>query len=386
MTTGVVSIDSKLVRNSWMRQGMIQKASQSFWTPYTGTSKDSIVYNVNNENSKEGHTVVFDYDGNLSGKAIKGKTRAYGKGEQKRKFSDKVTVERYRLPVDNGDTFDGVNIGDLSINQHQDSRSKLGDLWIRWKDQGLFDASQGNLYTNSDGAQQAATHVIDTVATLDYNTLVDIETTLRTSQGYTTGGIRRPLSPYTGTLSQPMWIFMMDANQAALLRKDTAGYQNILRSADVRGDSNRLIKGYIGHIGALAIVEAPNFFGDTLPSTASGWGLDDTEVEMCGLRQFDTINNVWTGEEGFDYASTLQSSGLILGAGALQLAMGKQPDYRWQESEDFSITSESALEVWTEMRKCKYQIESGKNYKAAKVDNIDHGVVSVTTITHTVAT
>ena len=41
--------------------------------------------------------------------------------------------------------FDGVDIGDLSITQHSDSRSKLGDQFIRFKDQSLFDAAQGNL-------------------------------------------------------------------------------------------------------------------------------------------------------------------------------------------------------------------------------------------------
>ena len=63
------------------------------------------------------------------------------KGEQKKKFSDKITVDRYRLVADNGDSFDAVNIGDLSISQHSDSRIKLGDLFTRFKDQALFDTA-----------------------------------------------------------------------------------------------------------------------------------------------------------------------------------------------------------------------------------------------------
>ena len=92
---------------------------------------------------KEGHTVTFDWDGNLSGKAIRGKNSAFGKGEQKKKFSDKITVERFRLVVDNGDDFDAVDIGDLSISHHGDSRNKLGDLFTRFKDQALFYAASG---------------------------------------------------------------------------------------------------------------------------------------------------------------------------------------------------------------------------------------------------
>jgi hypothetical protein len=68
----------------------------------------------------------------------------------------------------------------------------------------------------------------------------------------------------------------------------------------------------------------------------------------------------------------------VLGAGGLQMAMGKQPDYKHQFSDDFQITSESALEVWCEMRKTKYKLESGRDYKQAKVAGIDHGIVTIT--------
>ncbi len=375
MTTGVVSIGSDLERRRWMREGMVQAASKSFWNAYTGGNKDAIVYIVNNEAAADGHTVVFDYDGQASGKAVRGKERAFGKGEEKRKFSDKVMVERYRIPINNGDKFDGKNIGDLSINEHSNSRSLLSDVWIRWKDQGLFDAAQGNLATLDEGVQ-TGTHDIDVGATFDVNTLIDIETTLKTSRGFTTGGLRRPIDPFNMNGSQPMWTIFIDSMLAAKLKK-SANYQNIIKDADVRGNENRILKGYIGRIGALAIVEAPVFFGGTLGAGA-GWGLDDSETEIAGLRQFDSTNGVWSGQEGFDFAATIESRGLILGRGALQMAMGKMPDYLFQESDDFKITSESALEVWCEMRKAKYKLEAGKDYKQAKVSGIDHGVITLT--------
>jgi len=381
MSTGVVKIGSDLERRKWMRQGMIQKAAQSFWNPYTGSSKDSVVFQANNENSAEGHTVVFDFDGNLSGKAIKGKNTAFGKGEQKRKFSDKITVDRYRLVVDNGDKFDGVNIGDLSINEHSDSRNKLGDLWTRWKDQALFDSAQGLIETNDDGVQ-APSHTIDLGTTFTFAQLLDIERTLKTSNGFTTGGIRRPLDPFKTTGAngeRPLWIFVIDSAMANILRKDVAGYQTLVRSGDVRGNNNRNLSGVIGQIGALLIVEANQFFGAT-DGSALGWGLDASEIEMCGLRQYDGTDPTtaaWTGQEGFDYASAnLHSRGVILGTGALQIAFGKQPDYKWKPSQDFDIKSESAMEVWTEVRKTKLKSEN-KAYKAAKVADIDYGVVTV---------
>ena len=380
MATGVVPLGSDLKRKKWMREGLVQNASKSFWSPLTGSTKDSIVYQENSISASAGHTVVFDYDGNLSGKAIKGKNTAFGKGEQKKKFSDKITVERYRLVVDNGDKFDGVDIGDLTINEHSDSRNKLGDLWTRFKDQSLFDAAQGNYITNKLGTKQAASHVIDLGTTFNFNALLDIEKTLRTSQGFTTGGIRRPIDPYMVNNGEPVWLFVVDSAMANLLRKDTAGFQTIIRSGDVRGSMNRNIKGVVGKLGALLIVEADQFFGETVGSGGSGWGLDGSEIEIAGLRQYDGTNpatSLWTGQEGFDYASaTMHSRGLIMGQGALQCAMGKQPDYLFQKSQDFGIKSESAVEFWMEVQKTNLQAEN-KKYKAAKISDLDYGLIVV---------
>ena len=377
MATGQVRLDSDLKRKQWMREGLVQAASKSFWSPLTGNTMDSVVFQAKKDGAKEGHTVVFDFDGNLSGKARKGKETAYGTGEQKRKFSDKLTVERYRLVADNGDVFDGVDIGDLTSNQHTDSRTKLGDLFVRFKDQALFDAAQGVTITQQ-GVVQAPTHVIDLGTTFTWNVLTDIEKTIKTSQGFTSGGVRRPLKPYMTKNGEPVWLYVIDAAMAAILRKDTAGYQNVIRSADVRGPDNRLIKGVIGKIGALLIVEADLFFGYT-EGTTSGFGFNDSEIEMSGLRQYDGTNPataLWTGQEGFDYSSTnLHSRGVILGAGALQLAFGKQPDYKFQESQDFSITAESCVEFWMEAQKTKLKAESGAAYKGAKIADVDFGVV-----------
>lgn len=363
--TGVVDIGSDLVRKKWMREGLIQKASESIWGPYMGNSKESIVYQANNPTAGEGHTVVFDFGGNLSNRAIKGKNTAYGKGEQKKKFSDKITVERYRLVVDNGDEFDGVNIGDLSITQHSDSRSKLGDLFIRFKDQALIDAAQGNLGVTPS-------HIIDLTATFDVPALIGIETKLKTGTGFSTGGTRRPPEPFKTMDGKKMWLFAVDAMMAAKL-KGAANYQSLVYQGDVRGNNNRAISGIIGKIGNLIIVEWDNFFGVT---DAGTWDLDGSDIEMAGLRQYDSVNTEWTGQPSFDYASTLRSRGIILGAGALQMAFGKMPDYKFQESTDFGIKSESAVEFWMDAKKTKLTAEAG-DYAAAKVAGIDYGVVAV---------
>lgn len=374
-STAVVSLTSDLVRRKWMREGLVQKASTSFWNTYSGMSMESIIFQANNMNASDGHTVVFDFNGNLASNAIRGKETAFGKGEQKRKFSDKLTVERYRLVVDNGDEFDGVNIGDLSINQHSDSRSKLADLFVRFKDQAVFDAAQGNL-------GQLPSHTIDLGVTFTLNDLRDIENIIKTSNGYTTGGIRRPLDPFRMVDGRPMWLFAIDSAMKNILMQDASavtGFASVMAEADMRGNNNRLINGIIGRVGQLILVDADQFFGTTSGGN-TGWGLESSGIEIAGLRQYDGADPLtapWTGQTGFDYTSVdLHSRGIILGAGAIQLAFGKMPDYRFQESQDFGIKSESAVEFWMESRKTNLVAEN-TDYSAARIAGLDYGAIAV---------
>jgi len=375
--TGVVDLSSDLVRKQWLREGLIQAASQSFWAPYTGMNFNSIVCQKNDENASTGHTVVFDFDGNLASQAIKGKDTAFGKGEQKKKFSDKLTVERYRLVADNGDSFDGVNIGDLSINAHTDSRTKLGDLFIRWKDQGLFDTAQGFKGSVS------ATHCIklDVSSTkFAYSDLVEIEKKLRTGTGYTTGlpgasssaANRAPLRPFRLADGRSVWLLIIDPFTAANLKSNTtanSGIMALAQHADIRGNDNRVFRGLLGSVGALVIVEAESFFG-----VSTSTGLNGTKVEVAGLRQYDASNSAWSGQSSFVTAQ--YSRNLILGAGALQIGFGKQPNYKFQESQDFAIKSESALEVWCEMQKTNLTAENS-DYDRAKQAAQDFAVIAL---------
>lgn len=378
MATAVVDINSDLVRKKWIREGLLQESSKSFWSQYTGRTKDSIVMQRNDTNASDGHTVVFDMDGNLSGKAYKGKTTAFGKGEQKKKFSDKISVDRYRIPVDNGDEFDGVNIGDLSITQHSDSRAKLADLYVRWKDQMIFDIAQSAIGPAPSHIIQPGTAGV--VTNTWYSELVDIEISLRTGDGmltseYDAGNAnaakRAPLAPYRMSDGRSIWLYIIDPATAGQMRKDTS-MSNILQQADNRGDSNRLIKGLIGRMGALHIIESEIFFGDN----AVGLSFEESEIEIAGLRQYDIDNNKYAGEAAFDSTATLWSRGIIVGKTAIQVAMGKMPDYHFQESEDFGIKSESAVEFWTNCQKINLTAEND-DYKMAKVAGLDYGIVAV---------
>ena len=376
MATNVVPMSSDLKRKAWMREGLVQAASKSFWSPYTGTSRNAVVYQKNNSNAAEGHTVVFDFDGNLSGKAVRGKDTAYGKGEQKRKFSDKVTVDRFRLVVDNGDKFDAVDVGNLSTAEHADSRAKLADLFIRWKDQMLFDTAQG-FANNGQGALTHSIQINASSAKIGYDNLVMIEQSLRTGTGFKTGTFgsstaasqRAPLSPYRLANVRSVWLVIVGPYTAANMKANTtdAGIMKVMRDADVRGPNNQAIRGVIGQIGQLVFVEAEAFFG-----YSTGAAFQDTEVEIAGLRQYDGTK--WSGQTG--YTGAQYERCLILGEGALMLPMGKMPDYKFQESTDFGIKSESAVEFWTNCQRVKMTAEH-EDYKQAKVAGLDFGLIAL---------
>jgi len=370
MGTGKVAYGSDLIRKKWMREGLVQKAATSFWAPYKGTTKDSIIMQANLETADTGHTVVFDMDGNLSGRPVKGNTTAKGTGEQKKKFSDKVVVQDYRYVVDNGTKFDGKEIGDLSINEHSDSRSKLADLWVRSSDQAYFDLGQ-----------QGAEFGVDLGSTFTFDQLLDLEYVAKTGRGFDTtpSGIttRMPLQPFTMANGDPVWLFVVDTAMKHMLMK-SSGAQQLLREADVRGNENRLIKGIIGKVGNFLVVEGPTFFGTTEGSILDSDGYyqyDQTGVEMQGMRQYDVDTTKWTGETGFLQTNTLKSRGVILGAGAFQLGMGKMPDYKY-EATDFEKFSESAMEIWCGAKNTKLVAENGDNAKA-KVAGYNFGSMFV---------
>ena len=293
--TGVVNYNSPLIRQKWMAEGLVGTAPKSFWAPYIGKTSNSIIMQKNDITAdKAGKTVVFDFDGYLVSGPVKGKTTAFGKGEEKRKFSDSLTIERYRFPVDNGDAFDGIEIGDLSITQHADSRSKLADKWVKFKDQAIFDS-----------AQQQVTHIIQS-STFGFDDFLDIENIIKTGNGYTIGGRRMPLQPFYTADMKPIWLMVIDSSLKTKLLK-SSGAQSVFKDADISGNENRLFKGVIGKIGNFVVVEADTFFG-----VQSGAIITDlyaamdniAELQGAGLRQYVDHGTVtfkpkkWSGDAG----------------------------------------------------------------------------------------
>jgi len=366
--TGKVDIGSPLIRKAWMSEGLIQKAGQSFWAPYKGKTFDSIIMSKNDISAGTGHTVTFDFKGNLSGKPVKGNKTAKGTGEQKKKFSDSLTVSDYRYVVDNGTAFDGVEIGDLSINSHGDSRSMLGDLWVRSEDQAYFDLAQ-------QGAEFGLNFNADE---FDLGALSKIEAAAKTGTGFDVSplasGRRMPLKPFKLANGEPVWLFVIDVNMKNAFL-NTAGAGTALREADVRGNDNRLISGVLGKIGSFLIVEGATFFGDTEGDilTNGYYEYENTGVEIAGLRQKDDNGN-WTGTENFDGTATV-SRGVVLGAGAFQKANGMMPDYKY-EGTDFDKFSESCLETWCAAKSTQLTAENA-DYKDGQASGYNYGTIFV---------
>lgn len=367
--TAQVDLNSVLIRKQWVREGLIQKASTSFWDGYKGTDSSSVIHQKNLDFAN-GNQVVFDFDGNLHGKPVMGATTAIGTGEQKKKFSSTISTERARWVVDNGDKFDGFEIGDDAINEHSDSMSKLGDLFIRSTDQAYFDLGQ-----------QSKDFGINLGKTFTFDMFLDVETVIKNGTGFNTSPIgiskRRPLKPVMLADGRPVWIWVIDTFMKNALLKST-GAQSIFAGADVKGNDNRLIKGVIGRVGNFLFVEAPSFFGSTTGKMVDSNGYyryGSTGVEIAGMRLKDDSGK-WSGEAGFN-TTKFNSVGFILGENAFQFATSKAPDYKFEESPDFGIKSESCLESWMGAKAVKLYDENS-DYDEAKVAGYDYGIITTT--------
>ena len=375
--TAVVAYNSELVRKGWVLTGLVQAASTSFWDGMTGTSEDAVIYQKNDFSVGEGNNIVFQMDGNLASEAHVDQEQAWGNSEEKKLFSSKLSVRRLRWSVDNGDKFDAKNVGDLSLAEHGDSRTKLSDMFIRSKDQFIFDALQGRL--NSE----APTHAIrpnnkaaigNLVSTdvADYNFMLQAEDIIKSGRGYTAGGTRRPLEPYRLSDGRKMFLWVIPSRVSRDLRKDS-NFVAVTANSDLRGMDNKLIKGVIGTFGAFVVIEAQEFFG-----TSSARTIGKTAVEVAGLRKVDSTG-AFTGEAGFAGSGAIVADrSLILGKGAVQIGFGLTPDYKFKTSQDFDIKSESALEVWMNVQKTILTVESA-DYSDAKIGGFDYGVVVVDT-------
>lgn len=406
MATGKVDYNSDLVRKRWMLDKLGEDAAKSFWNPYTGNSSDAIIYSVTDGGCRAGQTVIFDYSGKLTGSGVKGSESGCAIGETKRKFSDKMTVDMYSWYVDNGSKFNACKIGDLSISQHSDSRGQLSDLWIRHKDQAIFDTLQG---ATSDCGP---THVYNLGCGFEWNDLMYIENAAKKGSNLvkTANGIptdtkavkRTPLDGYRMANGDPVYLCVIDNVMSTRLRANPK-YQTIKINADVRGDGNALISGIIGKESNVMYVEAPVFFG-----TTKGEGtfkiIEDTEVQFSGLRRYAVGadgKQVWEGQAKFDRIEELAlaekaeiaaltdpaeieaakanrenrvySRGLLLGAGAAQSGFGEMPNYEFEWTK-FKKKSESMLEMIWNVKKTELKLEMGKDYDG-KITDIDYGVI-----------
>lgn len=391
-TTGVVPYNSDLLRRKWIREGMVEAATQSFWYSMMGTSEKSIIRNVKLDTATQGHNVTFQYSGALEGKGVKGKDTAYGKGESKKTFSSDVTIQRWRFPVYNGDEWDATQIADLQSTQHSDSRSKLMDLWTKLKDQAIFDCFQF-------GATQR--YIIETKSqgqpTFSYKDLVKLELALKSGHGFSNMGAktasnrRFPVLPYKfDGQGKPMWLLVCDSYMLSMMFTDPE-FADLFKQGDVRGDNNRMIEGAIGTIRSFIVMDSGVFMGTSAEGIAPAinGGLVDadgyaqfnsTKIQVPGLRTYRGgdglfVPQSWEGDKTQAGAKVF-SRGIVVGKMALQFAWGREPDYKIQKSQDFEIDSESCLIVWCGLKPLQLKQEN-KDYTTVKASDTTLGFVAV---------
>ena len=431
-----------LIRNKWVREGMLQAASRSHWAPYTSNGAGGIIQIKTDFMAKRFSQLTFDYDSFIAIPAKQGKEVVRGTGRVKWKFSDRLTIDRYRWAINNGDKFDAMDIDAQDLTAHGDSIAKLADNFIRFKDQWLFDMMQGFTRYYTDGGQQITYdphHLIyiDGTKALGYNEFAGIANIVREStfgrvgsgtnkekvfQGsgwkirkllangtyeeanantpeiLIKGQKRVPLKPYTMKDQEPCWYLFVDDTVKTMLLRD-ASMQRILLQSEVRGN-NRLMRGVIGKVGNIMIVEMPTFFGTSendssepkqqiveisgmskIRASALGDLYTAGDAAAKGIRSSDISDTIaWMGTSKYDGIDTTNGAQIsrcfLLGERAFYLAMGMHPEYYFAANQDYGIDSESAMEVWMHIDKVQLR-PSHADFAEAKVSGYPYGIIPV---------
>lgn len=389
--TGVVQPTSILIRDKWVLDNLLKESQYSYTNGYAGGDSRSIIHQVNNENAKDGHNVIFQNTGRLTGNWKVGKETVRGTGEDKKLFSSSLEIQRIRTEVENADKFDAVNVGDLALSQHQESMSLLADMWVRSKDQAFFDV-----------CQQSASHRILLENGFTFKDFGYIEQIVKTGLGYTDMATktairgRRPvLESFRAKADRVFnqYILLIDPYMKAKLMGDSAT-QTLIATADVRGNENRLLNGVIGKIGSnITVVEVPVFDGitdstvvgdfiDKNPVSKDAWThqFNKHKVYNQGLRTYTGddkafVPKSWLGDKVANAGTKTFSRALLLGAGAVQLGYGMMPAYHYAESQDYGINSTSMLEVWCAMR-ARYMKAENDDY-SSKIGGISYGIIAI---------
>lgn len=384
--TGVLAYDSILNRQAWIKDGIVKARDKSFWAFAESTDRDAIIRQKQLNTATEGLQIVFDYSGALESFGVKNKETAIGKGEDKKRFSDHVTVDMWRFPVKNGVEFDLAASADLNSFAHNDSKRLLSEVWHKVKDQTIFDVFQ---HTATD-------RFLVKRPGLTYEDLQALSLAVSTGVGLTEMGSKNPRPKRFPTQGYRMqdgkeyYLLVLDPYAVTTLFMDSK-FRDTLSQADVRGDNNRVFTGVIGKILNFIIMTPDSFVGISQDQTkpgirggfvdSRGYGqFNSTKIIRPGLRTYRGDNDAfvpksWEGDR-IQSGDKVFSRGLVIGRRALHFGVGKDPDYNLEWSPDHKITSESCLITWCGVKPVKLLAEAN-DYEAAEAAGSTLGFLAV---------
>jgi hypothetical protein len=356
-STAQLNLNDPLERKRWVKQQLVIAANSraNLFRGYVGGSAQSIIYRSSMTASNAMQSVIFDFDGFLSNPPIVGKQRAVGKGEAQKHFSDQLHLNFYRFVRDNGWRVEASAYDKVNNTKHTYAMSQLANLNTRFYSQTLSDAFQGVLkgcepthIVRPNNKAKTADLTATDKPTLSF--LNKLEEVAQMGWGFSEGvsETRLPLIP--GTASG-RYTLLVDQLFPILLREDPA-FRELIQYADVRGNNNRLLRGYIGTIGNLDIVTVPMAHGFMVSREFGGSG-----VMLPGFR-FLNKNGAVTGEKNFSIKDELIGRGVIIGQSALRLASGPAPEYVYEEY-DAKEFSESILRAFMNVAPVRYREHNG---------------------------
>ena len=393
-----INAGSVLQRRQWASQVLVGAQQRSVFGPFSGDANAATMINRASGMGagNNGHLVHYPGLGTLTGRYFEGNEDASGKGEKLRLFSSTLKAQWFRSVTELYNKYDRVEVGEDTSLGMAGMRRKLTDQFTAWNDQYLFDVVQGVANrTMSPSGEGRATHgkrfaFSGASAKFGFNELQEVENIASEGAGFDWGGSRVPLPGMRMAGMNSMWLLFVDPKVHEILKTD-AGFQNIVKDADVRGMQNKLLSPVLGTLGQIMIVKMPRAKGTLTTNSQVGYQSHKSDgsagdnpggfarrhvsVEACGMRQYNGENR-WTGQPGFSGNTERWSRCVLLGANALQVGFSMLPTIEL-ESNNTNNVDELSLHVFMGAQKSKWDAEAEGDYDDAKSAGLDYGAIAI---------
>lgn len=353
LQSGALPVGSKLERNGWVIEQMYKSRQLNMWLPYMSGTGHSVINLGTRLDVESGHSYTKEVDGELEVQIVDNTEDPTGTGTDTYSFSMDMEMHGFSFEVRNPKRWANIlrGRGELTAEQaYRDMIPKMISALNRAViPQIICDLLQSNMGTIGKWNDPTGSMNLISVSDLGWNTLTKLMDVAKTGVGFADVNKQiLPITPIGGDISDPSvlpFYTIFGDNDALRAFKESSEFA-ALANVDVRGHNNMLIQDSAGgKLGLFKFIEVSSYSGIQGAGQGEGGSFtfkDVGKITRAGFRQYDTVAEVWSGQEGFSRANARISRLVICGANCISFDRGNVP-YTEVEYENYRQGSTSAL-------------------------------------------